>query len=347
MRLFIILLTILTATLHLNNSAIAQNFNDSNEITKVDSEEIKVLEDHLNTPYRIDYVLTEDYLAVTDADNSPSLHIIKISNAGGYEYLKSMGREGKGPGEYVSPTDIVSGLNEDYFHVYDAGNRKIVKYNSDFEAINNEEISLQVQGMPISLQMENDKFLVAGVIVGSKLNLINRQGETVGSAGEHISLGKNVPPNALALAWHSYSTYSSQQNKVAVFARSADFAEVYDIESLEKVSEFYNDDFKVPDVRVEESGNAPRLVPNEDAKTTFIWASSTDDKIFALYSGKSTSHESDNYGDKVVVFDWELNVMDVLELDHQSFSILATEDENLYSIQHDPMPAVRYINLND
>jgi hypothetical protein len=346
MKLFIKVLIILVSFLFYNSNVRAQNIFDSGELIQVDSDRIEILESHLNTPYRMDFVLSEEFLAITDIDNVPALHIVKINSDGQFEYFRSIGREGRGPGEYINPSDIVSGLNDELFYVYDAGNRKIVPYNSNFEALTNEEISLQAQGMPVSLQKVGDNFLATGVNVGSKFFIVNNDGNVAIRVGEDISLGNNVPPNALALAWHSYSTVSTQQNKIAIFARSADFAEVFDLESLEKVDVFYNEDFRVPALRVEESGGSPRLMPTDRAKTTFLWVTSTEDKIFALYSGRSISHESDNYGDIVVVFDWELNVLNTFKLDHDSFSILATDDENLYSIQHYPAPAIRYVDLD-
>lgn len=325
----------------------AQSLFKQEEIVKVNSEELVDLKNDLNTPYRMEFVLSDDYLAVTDIHNSPSLHIIKLSGNGNYEYFKAIGREGRGPGEYLNPSDIVSGRLGDHFYVYDAGNRKLIKYNSDFEPLKNQEINLRVQGMPVSLQQMDERFLVTGINVGSKFDVVNLEGEVVEKVGEDISLGSNVPPNALAHMWHSYSTFSPGQREIAVFSRAAEFIEVYDTESFKKTGEHFNENFKIPAVRLEESGGSPRLIPTDNAKTTFIWATSTDDKIFALYSGKLKTHDSDNYGNIVLVFDWDLNVLKSFELDHESFSILATEDNNLYSIQHFPYPAIKYVRLDD
>lgn len=325
----------------------AQEINDLSNAIEVESKPLADISSYLNTPYRMDFILSGDYIAVTDINNVPSLHIIKVDEVNGYDYVKGIGREGRGPGEYINPNVVISNAGSDHFYVHDAGNMKFVKYNSAFEALTDEEIHIRPNGMPISIHKSGGQFLLSGVIVGAKYSVLDMDGEEVTNVGEDISLGNNVPPNILAQSWHSYSALNEDKNRIAIFSRFADFAEVFDEGSGEKIGEFVNPDFNIPEVQLERGGNMPRLIPSRNAKTAFLWATSTKENIYALYSGTSVREEVSSFGRYVLKFDWDLNLLDAYKLDHKSFSILADPDGNLYSLQLYPAePLLRFVSLN-
>lgn len=327
------------------NDLLSQKVPDIDRAISVKSKKLEKLDNFLNTPYRMSLIFSERYLAITDIDNFPSLHIIKFNSENDYEYYKGMGNEGRGPAEYLSPSDVIS--DTDHFYVFDSGNMKFVKYNTDFEVVSNEIINLRTDGLPVSVHKYKDNFLLTGINIGSKFEIADLDGKVVSKGGEDLSLGHNIPSRSLALAWHSYSAFSDEKRKIAIFSRGADFAEVFDIDSQNKISEYFNPEYKLPDMRVENRGEMPRLIPNNGAKTSFLWATSNDDKIYALYSGMKSSEENNNYGNLVFVFNWDLQLIEILKLDHLAFSIIVNSDGNLFTTQLYPEPAIRFVELID
>lgn len=340
-----ILSLILFWLLVLIQTSIAQSEFEFNNSQAISSEEITSISDSLNTPLRMALLFDEEYLVVTDANNFPPVHKMKIIDNGALEYVKGIGREGRGPSEYLSP-NVVIPVNDDMFYIHDAANLKLVPYNRDFEALTMEEFNFMTSAPPTSIHKSSDGFYVSGITVEGKFEVIDEEGNLTRKIGEDASLGNGVPPNVLALAWHSYSTYSPENSKIAVFSRAADLVELFDIATDEKVGVFANPDFSTPDVSLSNTGGMPRLTPNRGAKTTFLWATSNDEYIYALYSGKLATHEISNFGKYIMKFDWDINFIESYELDHQSFSIELDKVGNLYSIQLDPVPVIRYIEMD-
>lgn len=340
-----ILSLILFGQLVLIQAPSAQSEFEFNISSAISSEEITSINDSLNTPLRMALLFDEEYLVVSDINNFPPIHIMKVIDSGDLEYVKGIGREGRGPSEYLSP-NVVIPVDGNKFYIHDAGNLKLVPYNREFEALTMEEFNFMTSAPPTSIHKSDEGFYVSGITVEGKFEVIDEEGNLTRKVGEEVSLGNGVPPNVNAHAWHSYSTYSPVNNRIAVFSRAADLVELFDMATDEKVGVFANSDFSTPDVSLSNTGGMPRLTPNRGAKTTFLWATSNDEYIYALYSGKLATHDISNFGKYVMKFDWDLNFIGSYELDHQSFSIELDKQGNLYSIQLDPLPAIRYIEMD-
>lgn len=325
----------------------AQTEIDLSNTIPLESQELGALNEFLISPYRMEFILNSKYLAITDLDNQPSLHIIDFSNKDNYKYVTGLGKQGRGPSEYLSPNVIIDVTDEEAFYVHDANGMKLVKYDSEFNPLPNEELTIRPNGLPITMHLFNDQFIANGITVNAKFELLGKDGSSINGVGEPISLGSGLPPHVIAQAWHSYSTLSSNKGRVAIFSRSADRAELYDLSTEQKVGEFIDQRFPQPDLRIVDTGNNARAVPGRNAKIAFSWATSNNNFIYALYSGESVQSETSNYGKYILVFDWDLNLLGTYELDHHSFTILANNDGDIFSIQNDPIPAIHYISSED
>lgn len=330
-----------------SENVIAQNEINVVSATPVDSQILEDVTGFLNTPYRMEFVLNHNYLAITDIDNQPSLHIVEFSGIDNYEYVTGLGREGRGPSEYLSPNVIIDATDENAFYVHDANGMKLVKYSSELTPLAKEEQIIRPNGLPITMHIFNDQFIVNGITVGGKFELLDNEGNSIRVVGDPISLGSELPSSALAQVWHSYSAFSPNEEKIAIFSRAADRAELFDLSTGDKVSEFVDSRFPVPDVRIENVDGTPRMLPGRNAKNAFSWATSNSNYLYALYSGEPDDSETSNYGKYIFVFDWNLNLLETYELDHHSFTILANEEGDIFSIQHNPVPAIRYISAED
>ncbi len=296
---------------------------------------------YFNTIYRAGIVFQGSYLIITDVSNRPSMHVLEIHSPGNVSYYGGFGDEGRGPENYLSPSDVVSS-SETLFYVYDAGNRKLVPYNSSFEVQQREIITIQSAGLPVSIHADDQMFFLAGVTPNSRFEVMNKEGTVIDTFGELETIGSNIPPRLNALAWHSYSAYSPSHQRIALFSRSADKIDLFCSKSGELLNSKYNSDSGTPDVSVRSASSGSRLERGRNAKTAFIWAASNDETIYALYSGKRDDEEYNNYGDIIFTFDWDLNLTGFYQLDHQSFSIEADTDGNLYSV-YTEMGEIRFI----
>lgn len=330
----------------LTNSVQSQDLGDLPE-TELSSDVLTQFEGKLYMPYRMNLVGDDNFLVVSDISNSPSVHIMEIGDEGDLSYLDGVGREGRGPGEFLSPDDVIPVKGSGSFYVLDAQGRKLVKFNESFEPQSRDEISLELNGVPVSVHSIGEEMMITGITMESWVDVINTDGETIRKIGEPADLGRDLPPHILGYAWHSVSAVNPEDRRIAVFSRSSDVAKMYDYEHETRVAEWENPDFNMPRIDVQDANGNPAPVPADDAKTTFIWATADEDYIYALYSGKPSSDDQSSYGETIVRFDWDLNPVDRLKLDHQAFSILIAPDNTLYSIEMEPAPALRVVSMDN
>jgi len=346
MKKFVVIITVICALINFENVQ-AQTEINVEGATPVASQVLEDVSGYLNTPYRMEFVLNHGYLAITDIDNQPSLHIVEFSGIDNYGYLAGLGREGRGPSEYLSPNVVIDAADENAFYVHDANGMKLVKYSSELSPLPKEEQMIRPNGLPITVHKFNDQFIVNGITVNGKFELLDNEGNSIRVVGDPISLGSDLPSSALAQIWHSYSAFSPSEQKIAIFSKAADRAELFDLSTGEKVSEFVDSRFPVPDVRIENVDGTPRMLPGRNAKNAFSWVTSNGNYLYALYSGEPDDSETSNYGKYIIMFDWDLNLLEKYELDHHSFTILANNEGDIFSIQHDPVPAIRFISAED
>lgn len=97
-------------------------------------------------------------LAVDDQDNIYVLDRgkcqVKVFDKHG-TYIRSFGRKGQGPGEFLSPKDLIVDEKNKTIHILDYGNRKIVRYH--FNGTFDSELKLK-KGGPLCFFMDPDRF---------------------------------------------------------------------------------------------------------------------------------------------------------------------------------------------
>jgi len=285
-----------------------------------------------------------DKLYVTDRSNKPSVWIFRIDEANDLHLFKELGREGRGGGEFLAPDQIFPQSDGSGKFVYDAGGRKLVGINNQFE-IESNEYSFRSSGMPTNIHsISEDRFLITGILPESRFEIYEKKDfELIKSEsfGEMTSLGDQFGNLHLASAWRSQSVYHSGLERIALFSSYAERIELYavDGELLHTVS---SDENGVPKV----SYVGSEFVFENDAIISYVSATSDENYIYALYSGKNYGDEGAGNGTILHVFDWALNFIEGFQLDHHSVSISADNDGKIYSTQNHPESAIKLIELN-
>ncbi|TVR13300.1 MAG: hypothetical protein EA391_14345 [Balneolaceae bacterium] len=288
----------------------------------------------------------EDLLLITDRSNNPSVSIFQITDEETYKPIKQLGREGRGGGEFLAPNTLLFNKHTNKVYVFDIGGRKLVPINQQLEFETNSEKIIEMNGMPDGIHAISDSaYAITGIFVGARFGLFENTGYSLketATFGEFEPTGIELNSFHEAAAWRSGSVYSESSQKLVLFNRYANRAELYDLHGNlltyhespthgKPKAEYVNDEF----------------VFSDDAIVSYISVAADNDRIFALYSGKSYNSETSGEGNLVHVFDWDLNLVTILELDHDSISITVDEKSGLYSIQNSADVAIRFAQLHD
>lgn len=292
------------------------------------------------TPY-ITRVINDEWILISDVSIQPALWLYKIEGAGELTFVESFGIRGRGPGEFLAVWDIFPDDGGKFFWVYDPTQKRITPFGETREAITDEIITAKMSGMPVNFHKEGEFFFISGITMNSRLKKINMNGETAEMIGVQDELSVNtdrISPQDVAAQWYSYSVKHPDQNKIMVFTRKAANVELYSTGGARLKSR------KDAQLGIPKTGYRDgRLMDSPDSITGYIGVTGNNDRVFALYSGRNNFDENSGFANFIHVFDWDLNLITIFELDHESISIEVDPFGNLYSVQHDPSVEIRYI----
>jgi hypothetical protein len=103
-----------------------------------------------------------------------------------------------------------------------------------------------------------------------------------------------------------------------------------------------------PEIRTKRQGEHRIFFVSSEAPAGYIDLAVTDEAIFALYSGRDPGAfgEQAAYANQIHVFSWTGDFIRALNLDHDAQSIaVSTNNDTLYTIQHDPVVEIRQHKL--
>jgi len=288
--------------------------------------------------------IIDEVLILTDASNQPSVKVFQIQEKDSLTHLHDIGKEGRGPGEYQNPWNIVDGNNEIMFYIYDSGIRRLIPYNKSFELLSNDIIQFKSQGAYTKLFNNENKFFASGVTLQCQFEIFDMSGDRINCIGEHPDLNlpnsSSVNPISVASRWHSYAAYNESEEKIVLFYRYATRGSLikFDGSPIKSIKDLQSG---VPETKIVQ-GN---LTGGNNDLRAYISVTSDSDYIYALYSGKFFRNASSSLGTFIHKFDWNLNLINVYEIDHSSIHIENVNKNELYSIKYEPEPEIRFISL--
>ncbi len=88
----------------------------------------------------------------------------------------------------------------------------------------------------------------------------------------------------------------------------------------------------------------------DDLRFGYVDVATTESRVYGLFSGRLRGEypKAATYAREVHVFDWTGRLETVIHLDSDAIAIAVDErDDTLYTIRHDPLPAIMKYGLPD
>lgn len=288
-----------------------------------------------------DVAIVDEYLVIIDA----SMEAAQVYNRSDGKYVKTLGRHGKGPGEFAG----VWSINKDYinpnaFWIFDFDLFRLTKWlvGSEFPEI---IITLQ-KGMPYNPVVIGDSLVISPgfSLTEGRFAIYDTSGKLIREIGPVPEGGAAKVPVWIHLeAYQGTLKIKPDRSKLVMGTRYADQIEIYDPDGvlITKVSGPLN---SIPIYEVHSVGDKPVMAINRD-KTYFGYLDLdvTNDLIYALYSGRLPPKYPGraNFGEYIHIYDWNGNLVRIHKLDNDVIEIAVDESgEKLYALRHDPSPAI-------
>jgi hypothetical protein len=286
-------------------------------------------------------------LVIADDFAERSLSVMRRSD-GGIE--RSFGGKGEGPREFESAwsIDVIDPSGE--FMVLDLALQRVtwVDLEADFEDgvwVGDRSLRLKAETMLMETSWTPDGMLGLGFFRQGRLGHLDRQGALLRTTGPTPMDGREVPPEVRQQAYQSKLKPNPSRTRFAVATRFADRLEIYDAAGTLVAEGARPYEFE-PVYGAERSGRTTSMTSGDQTRFGYLDLATTDDRIYALFSGRTRAEGRANYGNTLHVFDWDGRLVDVLTLDEYVIA-LAVEPSGgtLYGIRHDPFPAILEFTL--
>lgn len=286
-------------------------------------------------------------LVIADDFADRSLRLLRRSD-GAIE--RSFGGKGQGPREFESAwsIDVVDQGGE--FMVLDLMLQRVtwVDVREDFRGdawVADRSVRLKAETMLMETSWTPRGMLGLGVLEEGRLAHLDREGAVLRTSGPTPMDGMNVPPEVRQQAYQSKLKPNPARTRWVVATRFADRLEIYDAAGA-LVAEGARPYRFEPVYEAKRSTRTVSMTSGEDTRFGYLDVATTEDRIYALFSGRTRGEGRANYGNAVHVFDWTGRLVDVLKLGSHVIALAVDPaGESLYGIRHDPFPAVLEFSL--
>lgn len=178
--------------------------------------------------------------------------------------------------------------------------------------------------------------------------LINVNDGQTGTFGQYpVAKPNGITDEVFARTFQAVTDYNIHQNKLVMVNRYRDVIKIYDLSSrtLDTVVSPNNGKYE-PTVTPEDK---VIFSVGDDVKNAFIGVTTTDDRIYALYSGLSEEENPgfSGYGHTIFVLDWEGNILNQYKLDKYVLDIAYdAEHHRFLATRIEPTPDILYFMLD-
>lgn len=296
-----------------------------------------VIDEKEISSFGIPYIVNE-YLLITDYKSPDKL--IHIFDKNSFDYLKSVGERGNGPGEIANLVGIVSNERERRFYVIDYGRQKILDYSIDSLFIDpffepGEKGVISNGEMPANFQYVNDTLAYA--------LFVNRM-----ETGDYKPLASKWNMKSGDVTFMNYAGHPSIKRKRVSFASSVEqglYVEAY----------WYNDlmslctmDGNLKYNLFGENWSDENTNKNRYFRDVFFCGN----KIIGSYLGgeRLSKQENDlrvNYPTRLLVFDLEGNYIATLETGCPIITFCYDHEKNRIIFAFDDEMQFGYLDLKE
>lgn len=290
-----------------------------------------------------------NYLVIGD-DLADSLILVLERSSG--RVVGRTARSGEGPGEAKSVYEIQVASDPDdsgpTFWIFDVALRRLTEFRVSERVptvapIDGRIVRLDVNGTPTSaLWLDDDRIVSLGFYQLGRLAYFDRQGENAAFRGPLPPNPDSFPATVLQHAYQGSMSIKPDHSQMVVVTRHASQLEFYNThgEMLRRVDGPFP---FTPQVGVAAGTRGPVMSSGGDLRFGYIAVTSTDDHVYALFSGRTRSGYPGqaNYGEYVHVFDWDGRFDRALRLQEPAISVAVTTDDSvLYAVSELPRPSV-------
>jgi len=304
--------------------------------------------------YATGYIaLINNYLLLIDykADE-----IIKIHDLKSNKLLKSFGRLGQGPNEFIGASDIIpSQTDKNMFWIYDISTRKLKKYNLNTVLNDNyypeKIINIKgVNGTPRHLIIApNNEILGIGFFLKSRIEIYNMSGDFIRGVGK-IPV---ILENERFASQHSHGftgkfIFKNKSKEIFIATRHGAIVEKYNIGNGKLISTFYGPDLFFPEYKIVPAGQYYTMTYNKKTRFGYIDICYNEklDRIFLLYSGEykyNKKNKHANFSNIVYVLDNKGTIIEEIELDKEIHQMTISDDgSTLFGISENEILKFEY-----
>jgi hypothetical protein len=305
--------------------------------------------DYLDQPGQL--AVVGDRLVVLDR-SAPKVHVFRLPDG---HRVGSFGQNGEGPGEFRSARHV----QPDAKHpgdawIFDLSLRRMTRLR--LGAVAEPEVQEVVNlddGGGVFLHpawLTDSTFVVSGIYPrhsDGRVMLANRTGgfiRMIGQPPRHPGTTV-IPTTVLQHAYEGPVSVRPDRSRFAIATRQADRVEFFRSDGTPIAHAVGSNGF-LPKFETSQRAEGVAMATGDDLRAGYVDLASTDQHVFALFSGKRRNEAGSRtfFGGQVHVFDWTGRIVARLELDEPALTIALSPDESrLYAVRHEPEPSiVRY-----
>lgn len=307
--------------------------------------------DQLALPYKA--AVIDQYLVVIDLGADSVLHVIDRMSG---NLVRSFGRRGEGPGEFKGIWSLDRSPEHRFgVWVFDIGllrstylDVKHVLGDSTryrFRSVN----FVSEAALTGPVRTADGRFVSLGFYTQGRLGVFDAEGVQGTTLGELPPASEKIRPSDRQHAFQATLAIHPRRHLLAAVLRHGSQLEIYHADGslLKRV------DGPLPiqiETNINFSGRRSGFRLTDHSRYGYVDAVASDKFIFALFSGRllGAFRTRATFGRYVHVFDWQGQLKRVLELDSDAIAIaIDSEATVLYSVIHDPQPAILRYFLNE
>ncbi len=233
--------------------------------------------------------IVDKYIVTIDMKSDK---LIKIFNNETGKLLKSFGRKGQGPSEFIGASDIIRDPNdENMFWIYDLTTTLIKKFslknvfNDNFKPI---KIIKFTDEIPVQIVMtKNNHMYATAITTRGRILEYDEKGRLIRRIGKIPLKFKN----RRFAKQHSHGFLGDilyLKNKLYIATKYGSLIENYDIKSGKLIATYYGPDLFFPEYNIVPAGIYYTMTPNKKTRWGYVGISHNKktDKFFLLYSGR-------------------------------------------------------------
>lgn len=295
--------------------------------------------------YPTELAVVGEYLVALNEYRTPVGYLLRRSDGA---LVRTFGRDGQGPGEFMSAWSVDPVPGADEFWLYDPALRRTTRISvgqvlRGAPAREYPSVQLTSDGVGTDLTWLGDSLMVApGFFKRGRLGYFDAGGSLLREAGEVPQGSEGTPAHVRQHGYQSTLEPNPSRTLLALGTRHADQIEIYRPDGTRVAlgrGPFRFD----PRYEVGTRGGQPALAVGDELRFGYVDLAATEDHVFALFSGRRQGdyRGTANLGEYVHVFDWSGRFLAELRLDAPVIHIAVDPGTmTLYASRPDPSPAI-------